>query len=219
MRRNKHYGFGYLLVVLAALVGFVWFGQRARGFEMPRLEISQDLKDLAYELDFFALLPRATPVPSATERTTDASAALSPSAAAPLSQSVTSTPLPTPTPVLTPSAYAFMPVGEVLHTNDACPQAAIAGVVRNASGDPLPEVRIWRYDLFGNEEVVSTAIENGERGQFRLLIKDTADTHYVQIVDAGGVVISPVMAVDHRQGNAGDALCHLIDWQAVSGDQ
>lgn len=127
----------------------------------------------------------------------------------------TATPVPTDTPVPAPPAprYGFVLAGPVRHTNDACSSALIRGVVLDAGGNPVAGVRIWRYDQWGNEQVVESKNGDGDRGRYDFPIGNTANVHYVQIIDAAGVIISPVVEVQHQQGDAGAALCHEVDWR------
>lgn len=135
-----------------------------------------------------------------------------------VSERPTATPAPsTPTP--TPGAadtavpsYAFVPAGEVRHSTGDCPGPSIRGAVRDASGNLQAGVRLWRYDQWGNEQTVETKIADADVGQYDFPLGDTANIHYVQVVDASGVPVSPVIEVEHRQGDALDATCHWLDW-------
>lgn len=119
-------------------------------------------------------------------------------------------PIPSPTPASI--AFAFLPAGAVRHTADGCPGAAIRGVARDAAGNPLPGVRLWRYDQYGNEQTVETKSGSTDLGQYDFVLGDTPNVHYVQVVDVGGSPISPRLEVQHRQGDAADAMCHTLDW-------
>lgn len=121
-----------------------------------------------------------------------------------------STPLPTPVPV--DSGFQFVAAGPVRHGNLDCPGASIRGVVRDASGVPLRGVRLWRYDQWGNEQVVESKIADVDAGQYDFPLGDTPNAHYIQIIDAGGIIMSPVIEIQHRQGDAPDAACHWVDW-------
>jgi hypothetical protein len=100
----------------------------------------------------------------------------------------------------------------VRHSAGDCPGASIRGIARNAAGEPLPGVRLWRYDQYGNEQTVETKSGPADAGQYDFVLGDTPNVHYVQVLDVGGSPISPQLEVQHRQGDAADAMCHWIDW-------
>lgn len=129
----------------------------------------------------------------------------------------TATPAPpTPTPTAAPqppaAAMPFAPVSAVRHSSGDCPGPSIRGTVRDAAGNPLAGVRLWRYDQWGNDQTVESKSGAGDLGQYDFPLGDTPNVHYVQVVDAAGSAISPVVEVQHRQGSAPDATCHWIDW-------
>lgn len=130
----------------------------------------------------------------------------------------TATPAPpTPTPTAAPqpppsAAFPFMPAGAVRHSAGDCPGPSIRGAVRDAAGNPLPNVQLWRYDQWGNQQTVTSKAGAADLGQYDFPLGDIANVHYVQVVDAGGAPISPTVEIQHRQGNAADATCHWLDW-------
>jgi hypothetical protein len=119
---------------------------------------------------------------------------------------------PTPTPLPVDTADQFVAAGPVRHGSADCPGASIRGVVRDLSGAPLRGVRLWRYDQWGNEQVVESKTADADAGQYDFPLGDTPNVHYVQVIDAGGIVISPVIEIQHRQGDTPDAACHWLDW-------
>lgn len=224
MQRKKHYGLAYLLVLLAALAGFFLLRERARAVEVPQVAVPDEVRQLATDLDllglFTRLLPAVAPAPSPTPllpaRTAEPAIVqgVEPTAAlgSPATPAPAATLLPEPSPA--PGAdYPFMLAGPLRSGNDGCAEASIRGSVRDAAGAPLAGVRLWRYDQFGNEEVIESLAGDADRGQYTFSIGDVANIHFVQVIDAGGAIISPVIQIDHRQGEAADALCHWVDWQ------
>lgn len=143
--------------------------------------------------------PAAPAPPTATERPT--------ATPAPATPTPTSAPAPPPS-----AAYAFVLAGALRHGSGDCPGPSIRGLVRDAAGNPLPGVRLWRYDQWGNQQTVETKSGQVDLGQYDFPLGDTPNVHYVQVVDAGGSPISPTVEVQHRQGDAADAACHWIDW-------
>jgi hypothetical protein len=225
MQRKKRYGLGYLVVLLAAVAGFFLLRERARAVEVPQVSVPDEVRQLVTDLDLLGLvtrlMPAVTPAPSPTPilalRTAEPAIVQgveptvtpgSPAAPAP----AVATALPAPT-ALPDADYPFTLAGPVRSGNDGCVGASIRGSVRDAAGAALAGVRLWRYDQFGNEEVIESSAGDADRGQYSFTIGDAANIHYVQVIDAGGAIISPVIQIDHRQGDVADALCHWVDWQ------
>lgn len=236
MQRRKHYGLAFLMVLIAALAGFLWARDRLEEFQPPQLAVAQSVQQVVDEIDIFSLLPRIAPAaapavqptPTAPVRTPQPVIVegIEPSAPAilpavettppPATAAVTATPAaPAPAAPQLPAeqAYPFAPVGAVRHTSGDCAGASILGSVRDAGGNLLAGVRLWRYDQWGNEQVVESKAGDADRGQYDFPLGDTTNVHYVQVIDAGGVIISPVVEIQHRQGEAPDAQCHWLDWQ------
>lgn len=226
MQRKRHYGLAYLLVLLVAVGGFLVVRGRAQSFARPQIAVPGSLQEVAAELDllslFTRLLPSVAPAPRPTPpnlaRTAqpaivqgvEPSATPTSDAAAP--QSVSSAPTPIPATAVPAVDTPFVLAGPVRHSSADCAGAALLGSVRDAGGSPLAGARLWRYDQWGNEEVVETQAGDADRGQYRFALADTAGVHYVQVIDVGGAIISPVIEIQHRQGDAADALCHWVDW-------
>lgn len=226
MRRRKHYGLAYLLVLLAAVGGFLLVRERARGFETPQIALPDSVQQVIAELDLFGLFarlipavtPAASPTPPIPARTAEPLVVqgIEPAATPGSTAAATAPASPTAAQVATAPADAALPfvlAGEVRHSVDDCPGASIRGSVRDAAGSLLSGVRLWRYDQWGNEQVVESRADDADRGQYEFSYDDTLNVHYVQVIDAGGVIISPVIEVQHRQGEGADALCHWVDWQ------
>jgi hypothetical protein len=224
MQRKKRYGLGYLLVLLVAVAGFFMLRERTRAVEAPQVAVPDEVRQLATDLDllglFARLMPAVTPAPSPTPilaaRTAEPAIVqgVEPTAASgsPTAPAPTATSLPEP-PASADADYPFALAGPVRSSNDGCSTASIGGSVRDASGAALAGVRLWRYDQFGNEEVIESSAGDADRGQYSFTIGDAANIHYVQVIDAGGAIISPVIQIDHRQGDVADALCHWVEWQ------
>ena len=119
-------------------------------------------------------------------------------------------PAPTEPPV--DPGYQFVAAGQVRNSTSDCPGVSIRGTVRDAQGVPLRGVRLWRYDQWGNEQVIESKTSDVDAGQYDFPLGDTPNVHYVQVIDPGGTIISPVIELQHRQGDAPDATCHWLDW-------
>lgn len=226
MRRRKRYSLAYLLVLLVAVGGFLLVRERARAIEPPPLALPASVQQVITELDLFGLFtrlipavtPAATPTPLIPVRTPEPLVVqgMEPAATPDSPAATLLPPAPTPAQATTSSADAALPftlVGAVRHGVDDCPGASILGSIRDANGVLLAGVRLWRYDQWGNEDVTDSQAGDAGRGQYGFSFDDTPNIHYVQVIDASGVIISPVMEVQHRQGEAADALCHWVDWQ------
>lgn len=149
--------------------------------------------------------------PAATETPTAVQEALETPAGQPAATPTAISFPPTPTSVVA-SGLPFAAAGPVRHTSGDCPGASLRGVVRDSDGNPLAAVRLWRYDQWGNEQVVESKSGEADRGAYDFPLGDTPNVHYVQIIDSAGVIISPVIEVAHRQGDTPDATCHWLDW-------
>ncbi len=226
MRRRKRYGLAYLLVLLAAVAGFFLIRERTRAVETPQIALPSSAQQVIAELDLFGLFarlipgvtPAASPTPSIPLRTPEPVVVQGIESTATPTEAVTATLPAGPTPEQVAASPAgpelpFAPAGAVRSSSDDCTAASIRGTVRDAAGSPLGGVRLWRYDQLGNEAVVESQSGDAGRGQYDFSFDDTVNVHYVQVIDAGGVIISPVIEIQHRQGEAGDALCHWVDWQ------
>lgn len=221
MRRNQSYRLAFVMVVVMAALGFILAINQAHKVKLPRVTVPADLQQFIDDVDLAALLPRVTPLPTEASRTVTVAVALTPEAEALPVEETTATPEPpaadAPTPTTPPVAannLQFGLSGTVQTRAEDCPAAGIFGSVRDAAGNPLAHVRLWRYDQFGNEDLVETGSTDADRGQYQLLFEDKPNVQYVQVIDASGVLISPVIEVQHRQGDVPDALCHQVDWQS-----
>jgi hypothetical protein len=226
MQRRKRYSLAYLLVLLVAVGGFFLARERARALEMPQVTVPGSVQQVITELDLLGLFTRLIPAVTPAAQPTPAAPARTPQPV--VVQGIEPTPTPgsatvaappagsTPEQVAPPAAEIALPfalAGPARHGVDDCPDASIRGSVRDAAGNLLASVRLWRYDQWGNEEVIESRTGDAERGQYVFSFGDTANIHYVQVIDAGGMIISPVVEIQHRQGESADALCHWVDWQ------
>jgi hypothetical protein len=215
-----------LLVLLAAVGGFLLARERARAIETPQVTLPGSVQQVITELDLFGLFTRLIPAVTPAASPTPVIAARTPEpvvvqgvepAATPTGGATATLPAsPTlPEAATTPvdAALPFALAGPARHSVDDCPGASIRGIVRDANGSALAGVRLWRYDQFGNEEVTESQAGDADRGQYGFPFDDTPNIHYLQVIDASGVIISPVIEVQHRQGETADALCHWVDWQ------
>lgn len=223
MRRNQSYRLAFVMVVVMAALGFILAINQAHKVKLPRVTVPADLQQFIDDVDLAALLPRVTPPPTEVSRTATLAVVLTPEAEVASATATEPAPAPSETapavevPTNTPAVVEnrqFGLSGGVQARTDDCPAAGIFGSVRDAAGNPLAHVRLWRYDQFGNEDLVETGSSDTDRGQYQLLFEDKPNVQYVQVIDASGVLISPVVEVQHRQGDTPDALCHQVDWQS-----
>lgn len=226
MQRRRHYALAYLLVLLAAVGGFVAVRARADAVALPPIAVPDSVQQVLTDLDLFSLFTRLLPSVAPAARPTVASPArtaqpaivegIEPTAtpasgaAEPQPVAVSATPEPAAPPLAADTPFVL--AGPVRHSSDDCSGATIRGAVRDAAGSALAGVRLWRYDQWGNENVVETQAGDVERGQYSFTLDDSPNVHFVQVIDAGGAIISPVIEIQHRQGDAADALCHWVDW-------
>ena len=95
-----------------------------------------------------------------------------------------SQPAPTPTEAVVDPGYAFVTAGPVRHGTTDCPGVSIRGMVRDAQGAPLRGVRLWRYDQWGNEQVIESKASDVDAGQYDFPLGDTPNVHYVQLINS-----------------------------------
>ena len=227
MRRRKRYGLAYLLVLLAAVAGFFLIRERARAIETPQMALPGSAQQVITELDLFGLFtrlipavtPAASPTPSIPVRTPEPVVVqgIEPAATPAVRSSQHTLPAEPNSSAgccLSCRRRAALCAG----WGSAQQQRRLPGSVdprqrARCRRQPAGGVRLWRYDQLGNEAVVESQSGDAERGQYDFPFDDTLNVHYVQVIDAGGVIISPVIEIQHRQGEAADALCHWVDWQ------
>jgi hypothetical protein len=98
---------------------------------------------------------------------------------------------------------------------DGCAGNQIQGVVADASGAPIPGVRVIADDQYGNRaETVSKG--GGEAGRFDFGLAGSNNTYYVTLLDAAGMAISATGVINHSQPGEGSA-CYWVQFQASPG--
>lgn len=228
MQRKKRYSLAYLLVLLAAAGGFVLARSLAPTVETPQVSLPGSVQQVIAEIDVFSVVARLIPAVAPASQPTRSSpvrtqqpavvqgvqppAVVTPAAAAGTEAPAAASPPPTAT-ATAEERYLFLLAAPVRHGADGCPGPWVGGSVRDAAGNLLAGVRLWHYDQWGNEQVTETQGGDADRGQYGFALGDVPNIHYVQLIDADGSIISPVAEIQHRQGDAADALCHWVDWQ------
>ncbi|MDH7484700.1 MAG: hypothetical protein QHJ81_00310 [Anaerolineae bacterium] len=214
--RSRGLAIGFLIIVVAACAG-AYLALRlinrrlepsGRTWQPPTLPAAAALSPTAVIGPAATLTPTPIP-PSATptarprpEDTTPKPTEASPTA--------------TPTPA---GSYRFLPAGPVRHTAGGCPGQYIMGMVQDAHGNPLPNVRLRSTDPWGNEAFAVTKSSPGELGRYDFPLfppADTAVTYRLVVLDQAGRPASPEVPVPHHQeGPHKDANCHWLDWQRI----
>lgn len=172
--------------------------------------------------------PTATPTPQppiSIEIPTVA--ATEPAGASPTVAGGTNTPSATPAESPTPEATAtetpipasptpslpFQIARQQPDFERGCNGHYIYGTVRDASGAPLPGVRLHAYDLYGNDlGIVETKVDPA--GSYDFVISPVRDVWTVEVVDESGRPISPRAEVLNTGGfKPGEEACwHRVDW-------
>ena len=154
--------------------------------------------------------PTETPTPTLTASPIPSETPTPEPTATPLP---TETPLPSPVPPTPTPAYLFFASAAGPDYERGCADYHIFGYVRDAAGNPLPELRVRAYNEYGYESAPATT-QQEPPGWYDILIAAERARWYVQVVDAGNYALSPPVEVLNT-GNfvAGSEACwHQVDF-------
>ena len=120
----------------------------------------------------------------------------------------------TPTSTTNP-AYAFVQKGQVRHTASGgeCPGDSIRGTVVDQSGNPLPGVRLWLVDEYGNEDFKTSKGEQVDLGKYDFPIFGPPRKFYLTVLNGVGHPDSPRIEIIHKRPPNEGFACHFVDWQ------
>lgn len=116
----------------------------------------------------------------------------------------------------TPNAdFGFVVRGPVIHAKAGgdCPGDSIRGRVTDRQGNPLPGVRLWLLDEYGNEAFAVSKREQVDLGKYDFPIFGPPRTFYLVVLDSSGHPDSPRVEIVHKRPPNEDANCHYVDWQ------
>jgi len=236
--RQRGYAIAFLLVLLAACAGaflgghFLW--QRLQQDFRPRQDWVPPVVTVSVPAGQAMTVPPPTAEPSATRALTPT--LMPPSPVLPTAAATTTivpgdTPELTPTPASTELAQTRTPtatrtpgseqVGQfpytlarpVRHSTGDCPGSYILGQVTDQNSQPLPGVRLWLVDEYGNQAETVTKSGQGDAGHYDFPLFGPPRRFYLSVVDGSGHPISPRVEVPHGVGANSQATCHWVDWQ------
>jgi len=153
------------------------------------------------------------PEPSATapQSAPEAAAAAEPSATGTAGPDVTATPTASEAQA---GRFEFGLSRPVRNSSGDCPQGAyILGVVSDDAGKPLPGVRVWLVDEWGNQDTKVTKDAAPDTGRYDFPLFGPPRRFYLTVVDGSGHPISPRVEVSHGIGANASATCHWVDWR------
>jgi len=103
-----------------------------------------------------------------------------------------------------------------VRNDNSCPGEYIRGIVRDSQGNPLPNVRLWLRDQWGNEQRAISKSGATDLGQYDFPIASLTNIYFLNVLDAGSSrPISPRITVSHHDPNSpySKANCHWVDWR------
>jgi penicillin-binding protein 1C len=107
----------------------------------------------------------------------------------------------------------YLLAAPIAHDNN-CPGSYIMGRVLDATGAPTPGVTIKFRDEWGNQASTVSKSGSNDFGMFDFPIPSNSPHElYLWIVDPADNPISPIITIQHRQGEAADLPCHHLVFQ------
>ncbi len=230
--RQRGYAIAFVLVLLAAVAGAFLGGRfllrslrqefgAGQTWTPPELTVTPLPGQLALSPTPAApgLRPTASrsPVPPRQPGPTP------PAVVAPTPQATLTPPGLTPTPAVMPtvtvtatsvSAFDFVLTRPVRHSTGDCPGSYVLGQVTDNAGNPLPGVRLWLVDEYGNQVATTTKTAATDAGRYDFPLFGPPRRFYLTVVDASDHPISPRIEILHGGvGPNAQATCHWADWQ------
>lgn len=129
----------------------------------------------------------------------------------------TETPLPTAIPPTAVPQFAFRPAAAGPDYSRGCSGFYIFGYVRDASGNPLPGLRVRVVSEFGLEIPPATT-KTDPPGWYDVLISQNRSLWYVSVVDASNNALSPSVEVLNTGAfvDGSESCWHLVDFVRTS---
>lgn len=120
--------------------------------------------------------------------------------------------IPTAT-VVDESGFAIL--GQVINTpaGGDCPSDSVRGRVYDRQGNPLPGVRLWLLDEYGNESFAVSKGEQVDLGKYDIPIFGVPRKFYLVVLDSSGHPDSQRVEIIHKRPPYENFSCHFVDWQ------
>lgn len=154
------------------------------------------------------------PIATALAAATPTAPAVLPSPTSALVEAETETPSPTPAVSPTPTqAYLYALARPVRHSTGDCPGTYILGQVTDRAGNPLPDVRLYLVDQYGNAAMAISKSGATDAGRYDFPIGGPARRFFLTVIDAGGQQLSPQVEIGYGLAPDPQATCHWVDWR------
>lgn len=128
--------------------------------------------------------------------------------------SETATPSPMPDISPTPTqAYLYALARPVRYSTGDCPGTYILGQVTDRAGNPLPDVRLYLVDQYGNAATAVSKSGASDAGRYDFPIGGPARRFFLTVIDAGGQQLSPQVEIGYGLAPDPQATCHWVDWR------
>ena len=103
-------------------------------------------------------------------------------------------------------------LAQPVNHDHSCPGNYIMGQVQNGNGAPVAGVHVALVDEWGNSALAVSKNGASDFGLFDFPINFFANRYTLTVVDEAGRPLSEAVAVNHLQGEGGDAPCHWVLW-------
>ncbi len=126
----------------------------------------------------------------------------------------TVTPAPTAEESPTPApAYLYALARPVRYSTGDCPGTYILGQVTDRTGAPLPDVRLYLVDQYGNAATAVSKSGAADAGRYDFPLSGPARRFFLTVIDAGGRQLSPQLEIGYGLVPEPQATCFWVDWR------
>lgn len=151
------------------------------------------------------------PSPAGVSTLQPAAPTLAPGATA--TETASPTPSPTAEESSTPApVYPYALARPVRYSAGDCPGTYILGQVTDRAGNPLPDVRLYLVDQYGNAATAVSKSSAGDAGRYDFPIGGPARRFFLTVIDAGGQQLSPREEIGFGLAPNPQATCFWADW-------
>ncbi len=124
------------------------------------------------------------------------------------------TPSPTIPESPTPArAYLYALARPVRYSTGDCPGIYVLGQVTDRTGAPVPDVRLYLVDQYGNAATAVSKSGATDAGRYDFPIGGPARRFFLTVIDAGGLQLSPQVEIGFGLAPEPQATCFWVDWR------